>query len=136
MYNPGMLHEIRPGAVLAKGLALFAVLEFALVSLGPRLDWVSVYALMGMKRERFPVSTLAPVDAALDVGNLPQMFASHVVSNTKQPDEYRIMVFGDSATWGTQDTVDQTMPAQLNDLGLSCGTRKVRVYNLSFPRSS
>lgn len=127
---------IRPTAVAVKGIALFIVIEFVLVSAGPRLDWVSVYALTGQKRERFPVSTLAPIDGALDVGNLPAMFASHVVSNPKSPDEFRIMVFGDSATWGTQDRADQMMPAQLNDLNLTCAGRKIRVYNLSFPRSS
>lgn len=136
MYNAAMFCGVRPTAVIAKGIALFAILEFALVSAGPRLDWISVYALTGMKRERFPVSTLAPIDAALDVGNLPAMFASHVVSNPKTSNEFRVMVLGDSATWGTQDRVQQMMPAQINDLGLSCGGKEVRAYNLSFPRSS
>lgn len=136
VYNAAMFRGVRPAAVIAKGILLFAILEFLLVSIEPRLDWVSIYAVAGMKRERFPVSTLAPTDAALDVGNLAAMFASHVVSNQKAPGEFRIMVLGDSATWGTQDRVEQMMPAQLNDLGLTCGDKKVRVYNLSFPRSS
>jgi lysophospholipase L1-like esterase len=131
-----MTGTVHPAAVAAKGIALFIAIELVFVSIGPQLDSVSVYALPRLKRERFPVSTLAPVDAALDVGNLQAMFASHVVSNSKGPDEFRIMVLGDSATWGTQDRVDEMMPAQLNDLGLACGSRKVKAYNLSFPRSS
>ncbi len=123
-------------AVAAKAIVFFILIEFIVVSIGPQLESLSVYALLGMKRERFPISTLAPQDAALDVGNLQAMFASHVVSNPKGANEFRIMVLGDSATWGTQDRVEQMMPAQLNDLGLTCGGRNVRVYNLSFPRSS
>ncbi len=136
MYNAHVSRNIRPLAVAAKGLGLFVLIEFAFLSISPRLDSFSVYALLGIKRERFPVSTLAPIDAALDVGNLQAMFASHVVSNPKAPNEFRVMVLGDSATWGTQDRVEQMMPAQLNDLELTCGSRRVRAYNLSFPRSS
>ena len=136
MYNAAMSGTVRPGAVIAKGIALFIAIEIVIVSIGPRLASISVYALPGLKRERFPVSTLAPVDAALDVGDLPAMFASHVVSDPKSPEEFRVIVLGDSATWGTQDRVDEMMPAQLNDLGLACGSRRVVAYNLSFPRSS
>ncbi len=136
MYNAHMSGQVRPLAVAVRGAAIFVLLEVVFASVSPRLDSLSVYTLLGIKRERFPVSTLAPVDAALDVGNLQAMFASHAVSNPKAPDEFRVMVLGDSATWGTQDRVEQMMPAQLNDLNLTCGSRKVRAYNLSFPRSS
>lgn len=131
-----MFSGIRPITLVIKTCIFFVLIEFALVSAAPQLEWLSVYSLTGLKRERFPVSTLAPIDAALDVGSLPAMFASHVVSNPKPTNEFRIMVFGDSATWGTQDRADQMLPAQLNDLNLSCRGRKVSAYNLSFPRSS
>ncbi len=136
MYNARMSSKVRPAAVAVKGAAIFILIELAFVSISPQLDSLSVYALLGIKRERFPISTLAPIDAALDVGNLQAMFASHVVSNLKAPDEFRVVVLGDSATWGTQDRVEQMLPAQLNDLNLTCENRKVRAYNLSFPRSS
>jgi hypothetical protein len=64
------------------------------------------------------------------------MFASHVVSNPKAPDEFRVLVLGDSAVWGLQLTPDQTLPEQMDALNLKCGDKRIRVYNLSFPRSS
>ncbi len=122
--------------VLLKGVLLFLLFEYALVWLFPTAGFVNVYAALNMKRQRFPLSTASPADDAQDLGNLDAMFASHVVSNPKAPDEFRVMVLGDSAVWGLQLAPEQTLPAQLDSLGLTCGTKKVRVYNLSFPRSS
>jgi lysophospholipase L1-like esterase len=64
------------------------------------------------------------------------MVSSHIVSQPKAPDEYRVLVFGDSAVWGLQLAPNQTLPSQLNALSLICGNKKVTTYNLSFPRSS
>lgn len=122
--------------VLLKGVLLFLLLEYALVWLFPRAGFLNVYAALNMKRERFPLSTASPADDAQDLGNLDAMFASHVVSNPKARNEFRVMVLGDSAVWGLQLAPEQTLPAQLDSLDLDCGAKKVRVYNLSFPRSS
>jgi hypothetical protein len=126
----------RPLAVLLKALILFLVLESAIMRVAPTLEGASVYAAAHLDRPRFPVSTLSPVDDALDVGNLRAMFAAHVISQPKAADEFRVLVLGDSATWGTQMDAGETLPAQLDSLGLKCGNRNVHVYNLSFPRSS
>lgn len=131
-----MQSTVKVWRVLVKGLLLFLVLEFALVWLLPGLTPPNVYAALNMKRERFPLSTSSPVDDAQDLGNLDAMFAAHVVSNPKAPNEFRVLVLGDSAVWGLQLPVDQTLPTKLNDLGLQCGDKKVQFYNLSFPRSS
>ncbi len=122
--------------LLLKGVLLFIVLEYVLVWVLPGLGPVNVYAALNLKRQRFPLSTASPADDAQDLGNLDAMFAAHVVSNPKAPDEFRVLVLGDSAVWGLQLKPQQTLPAQLNSLGLTCGGKKVRVYNLSFPRSS
>ncbi len=131
-----MKSGINPWRVLAKGLLIFAVLEFSLVWLVPDLQPFNVYAALNMKRERFPLSTIAPADTAQDLGNLDAMFASHVVSNPKASDEFRVVVLGDSAVWGLQLKPPQTLPGQLDALNLTCGGKHVRFYNLSFPRSS
>ncbi len=130
---PGSIH---PARVLAKGLLMCLVFEITLAALGPAYAGVNVYAALRLERERFPVSTLPAIDAALDVGNLPAMFASHIVSRPKQPNEYRVLVLGDSAVWGLQLSAEQTLPDQLDRMGVTCGDRQVRAYNLSFPRSS
>jgi hypothetical protein len=131
-----MKNQINPWRVLVKGILIFLVLEFALVSLIPDPGFINVYAFLGLKRERLPISTLDPVDSPLDVNNLDAMIASHIVSRPKAPDEFRVLVLGDSAVWGLNLTPDQTLPSQINSLALACGSKKVVTYNLSFPRSS
>jgi hypothetical protein len=122
--------------VLLKGALLFIMLEYILVWVLPALGPTNVYAALNIKRQRFPLSTASPLDDAQDVGNLKAMFAAHVISNPKAPDEFRVMVLGDSAVWGLQLQPAQTLPAELDALGLTCAGKRVRVYNLSFPRSS
>ncbi len=131
-----MRTTVKAWRILVKGLLLFLILEYALVWAAPGLRPVNVYAAFNMKRQRFPLSTSSPVDDAQDLGNLDAMFASHVVSNPKAPNEFRVLVLGDSAVWGLQLAADQTLPAQLDAMNLTCGNKNVRVYNLSFPRSS
>ncbi len=131
-----MPQNVNPWRSVAKGLSLFLIIEFAFVNLHPDPARLNVYGLILPKRERFPISTHAPEDAALDVGNLDAMFASHIVSEPKPEHEFRVLVLGDSAVWGDLLDIDQTLPAQLNNLDLSCGGRSMRFYNLSYPRSS
>jgi hypothetical protein len=131
-----MQNAVKPWRVLVKGLLMFSIMEFTFVSLLPGLEPPNLYAMLAMKRERFPLSTVAPTDDALDVGNLDAMFATHVISNAKDPNEFRVLVLGDSALWGMQLSADQTLSGQLNALQIMCGKRNVRVYNLSYPRSS
>jgi hypothetical protein len=102
------------------------------------ISWggLTVTAALGILRMRFPISTKAPADSALNVGNLDAMLASHIVSQPKASNEYRVIVLGDSAVWGIGLTPDQTLPGQLDALGLRCSGKQVRFYNLSFPLSS
>src|SRR5512140_3356785 len=136
LYNASMKTSVSAWRVLLKGVLLFIALESAFVWLLPNSGPTNVYAALNLKRQRFPLSTDSPADDAQDLGNLHAMFAAHVVSNPKAADEFRVLVLGDSAVWGLQLEPQQTMPAQLDGLGLTCGDRKIRVYNLSFPRSS
>ncbi len=136
LYNQSMSPIIRPWKIFAKGIIIFLVFEFAFYALHPNLEWLNVYNFPALKRQRFPISTVAPEDGALDVANIDAMLASHVVSGPKAPDEYRVFVLGDSAVWGIGLTSAQTLPGQMDALGLKCGNKNVRVYNLSFPRPS
>ena len=119
-----------------KGALLFLIFEFALYSLAPYLGFINIYAPLGLERQRFPISTLDPVDAPLDVDNLDALVNSHIVSQPKAQDEFRVLILGDSAVWGLQLALNQTLPSQLNALNLVCDNKKVTTYNLSFPRSS
>ena len=131
-----MQNRINPWRVLVKGILIFVVLEAAILWLVPDPGIINVYALLGLKRERLPISTLDPIDSPLDVNNLDAMVASHIVSRPKAPDEFRVLILGDSAVWGLNLAPDQTLPSQINSLALMCGSKKVITYNLSFPRSS
>jgi hypothetical protein len=131
-----MQSSVNPWRVLVKGILLFLIIEYTLYSFAPSPGLVNIYAPLGLERQRFPISTLNPTDKILDVGNLDAMVASHIITRPKAPDEYRVMVFGDSSIWGLQLSLDQTLPNQLNDLNLICGSKRVVTYNLSFPRSS
>jgi len=135
LYNQTMSPTIHPWRIIAKGIALFLIVEFVLYALHPNLQWLNVYSA-SLKRQRFPISTVAPEDATLDVDNLDAMFASHIVSEPKAPNEYRVLVLGDSAVWGIGLTPEQTLPGQMDALGLKCGNKNIRAYNLSFPASS
>ena len=131
-----MLQPVNLWRVLIKGAILFFAAEFIFYAIHPDLSWLNVYISPALKRQRFPISTHAPEDAALDMDNLDAMFASHIVSEPKAPNEYRVLVLGDSAVWGIGLTPAQTLPGQMDALGLKCGNKNVHVYNLSFPVSS
>lgn len=131
-----MPSPVNPARVIGKGFLLFFAFELALAS-GPfELRPGNIYRLLHLERQRLPVSTLPPLDDALDVGNLGAMFASHVISRPKGDNEYRVLIMGDSAVWGLQLTPAETLPGQLQQLNLTCAGKDVRVYDLSFPRSS
>ena len=127
---------VNPWRILAKAIAIFLVLEFAFYTFNPKPQWLNVYVTRALKRQRFPISTHAPEDAALDMDNLDAMFASHIVSEPKAPNEYRVLVLGDSEVWGIGLIPEQTLPDQIDALGLKCGDKNIRTYNLSFPVSS
>jgi hypothetical protein len=65
------------------------------------------------------------------------MFASHVVSQPKPADEFRVLVIGDSSVWGTLLTPEQTLTGRLNAEGLAAPDgRRLRFYNLGYPTIS
>ena len=104
--------------------------------LHPNLQWLNVYNSPALKRQRFPISTVAPEDGALDVAISTPCSHPMLCPSQRHPNEYRVFVLGDLAVWGIGLTPAQTLPGQMDALGLKCGNKNVRVYNLSFPRPS
>jgi hypothetical protein len=65
------------------------------------------------------------------------MFAAHILDAGPKPaGEYRVLVIGDSSTWGTLLHPDETLAGQLENEGLSQCGKRVRVYNLGYPTIS
>jgi hypothetical protein len=125
--------------VLLKAAALFIVLNLALALVDPlpTLGRVSLYGGLIPARLRLPYGENAQESYNLSLTNLDAMFHSHELNQPKTPDEFRVLVLGDSSTWGFLQRPDETTSAFLNagDYVLPDG-RELRAYNLGYPEMS
>ncbi len=86
------------------------------------LGQVSLYNVLTPGRLRFPFGENPAQTYNLSLYNLDAMFASLALTlPPNRPDEYRVLVIGDSSVWGTLLRPAETLPGQLNALNLSCG---------------
>jgi len=124
--------------VVVKGLLLFLILDLAFIAVNPAwLGKVSLYNHLFPGRERFPFGEDSAQSYNLSLFDLDAMFASHVISAGPKPaGEFRVIVVGDSSTWGTLLRPGQTLAGLLNAAGLSLCGRTVKVYNLGYPTIS
>jgi hypothetical protein len=124
--------------VLLKGMILFLLLDLACAAVNPSvLGRISLYNHLFPGRQRFPFGENASQSYNLSLFNLDAMFASHVISGRpKQANEYRVILVGDSSTWGTLLHPEETLAGQLDAAGLSLCGKKVQVYNLGYPTIS
>ena len=120
--------------VLIKAAIVFVLFNFAFMftkNISP--GKLSLYNVVFPGRERFPFGE-SPRAYNLSLFNLDAMFASHILTGKeKTPDEYRVILIGDSSVWGTLLTPEQTLAGQLNSSALTACGRNVRVYNLGYP---
>ncbi len=131
--NPRFLRN-----VLLKSLVLFLLLDLACTAVNPAaLGKVSLYNHLFAGRPRFPFGEDSSLSYNLSLFNLDAMFASHIIANgLKPPDEYRVILIGDSSTWGTLLRPEETLAGQLGAAGLSLCGKMIRVYNLGYPTIS
>jgi len=125
--------------VLIKGLGLFIVfnLLWTLVD-APKLGTLSLYNHLFRGRERFPFGENPSESYNLSLYNLYAMFESMRLDAVEVPvDEFRVLVIGDSSTWGTLLRPEETLAGQLDALHLTASDgRRVRFYNLGYPTLS
>jgi hypothetical protein len=117
--------------VLIKALILFLAANavFAATDWMPLLGRVSIYNTLIPGRARLPYGEDPQSDYNLSLYNLEAMFASHEVSARAAPDEFRVILIGDSSTWGFLLQPEETLAARITrDTGGA-----VRVYNLGYP---
>ncbi|MCZ2097414.1 MAG: hypothetical protein LC121_14355, partial [Anaerolineae bacterium] len=70
----------------------------------------------------------------LSLYSVPAMFSSHVVSRPKPADEYRVLLIGDSSTWGWLLENRDAYAANLNAANLTAADgRRIVAYNLGYP---
>ena len=133
-----MKQAINPLRVLLKAILLFIALNVIYAVVDPPLGKLSLYNHMVPGRLRFPyeqepshyfVGYNAPVYEDFDA-----MFGAHIISSRKRRNEFRLILLGDSATWGISVQARETLSEQLNQLQIqTCDGRTVRAYNLGYP---
>ena len=129
--------RVRLFPLLFKAALLFMVFNFAFVWLHQiPLGKLSLYNSVFPGRERFPFGETRE-SYNLSLFDLDAMFASHVLAGTKKtPQEYRVLLIGDSSVWGTLLRPEQTLAGQLNANPVHACGRTVRAYNLGYPTIS
>ncbi|MDX9863297.1 MAG: hypothetical protein RBT34_00685 [Anaerolineaceae bacterium] len=128
------------GRVLIKALVLFAMVNLLMAVIGPlpAVERLSAYNWIFPGRERFPFGEDPAAAYNFSLYSLDAMFASHrLAAGDKAADEYRVIVIGDSSTWGTLLKPEETLAGQLDLAGLQVkDARNVRFYNLGYPTLS
>lgn len=121
--------------VIIKAAILFVLcnLIFALVYPMETLGRLSLYNSVFPARPRLPYAQEPSLAYNVSVNNIPAMFASHSVTQAKADDEFRVILIGDSATWGWLLENDETLSSQLNQLDLTFDERRMVFYNLAYP---
>ena len=122
--------------VVVKALLLFAALDLlvAVVNPLPVLGRLSIYNTLVPGRLRLPYAEKPERAYSVSLFQLDGLFASHAVAQPKRPDEFRVLLVGDSSVWGFLLPAQQTLAAQLDAAGLlAADGRRVRVYNLGYP---
>lgn len=125
----------RMGRLILKTALLFLLLNF-LFTLLPReaAGAVSLYNTVYPGRPRLPYGENPAQSYNLTLNSIPAMFASHRLSRPKAAGEFRIILLGDSGTWGWFLENEDTLAGQLNRMNLAASDgRQVVIYNLGYP---
>ena len=129
------MQNISPIRLLIKVLLFFLILNILFILFAPYVGNLSIYNRLIAGRLRFPFASGRWIDSSMD--ELDAMFDSHVIAaGTKPPNEFRVVLLGDSSVWGELLTPDQTLSEQLNADHILCNGRNVRSYNLGYPHPS
>ncbi len=121
---------------MIKVLVLFTFLNllFAWIQPLPALGQISAYNHLFTGRVRLPYSDAPTLSYNLSLFNLEGMFASHKVTANPKQDEFRVVLIGDSSTWGFLLEPDETLAAYINASHLTTPDgRAIKAYNLGYP---
>jgi hypothetical protein len=125
------------GRLIIKATLLFVVLNMVFAFFYPMtfLGRISAYNILFPGRSRLPYGDNPQKSYNLNLYNLEAMFASQEIHRAeKGSDEFRVILIGDSATWGFLLSPDQTTSAFLNQSNFVLPDgRHIRAYNLGYP---
>ncbi len=122
--------------VLTKTMLFLLVfnLLFAWIYPMEALGAASLYNRLWPARLRLPYGEDPTQSYNISLYNISAMFHSHILTTPKKEDEFRIVVIGDSATWGwfleNQDTLTGQLNAQHN---VTNAGKRLVFYNLAYP---
>ena len=122
--------------VLVKAAVLFVAcnLVFAMLMPVEALGRLSIYNQLVPGRERLPYGENSSESYNLSLNNIPAMMSSHVLSRAKAPDEFRVLLIGDSATWGWFLENKDTLAGRVNaGRYVTSSGKRVVAYNLGYP---
>ena len=132
------MNNVHPFRLLIKSLILYGIANLVFAWFSPPLGGRTLYNWLVRGRERvpyerevdyYPIAHTIPVFEDMDA-----MYNSHVLSQPKLEDEFRVFLVGDSSAWGFQLLPQQTLAGQINSLQVkSCDGRRVVAYNAAFP---
>jgi hypothetical protein len=125
--------------VVLKALVLLVAIDLAFAALRPTawLARLSLYNHVFPGRLRLPYGDRPELAYNISLFSLEAMFASHEIAVSKPATEFRVVLIGDSATWGYLLKPDETLSAYLNAARLrSPDGRLVHAYNLGYPTLS
>ncbi len=117
-------------------MILFALCNgvFALLNPIEPLGSISLYNALLPGRERLPYGENSAQSFNLSLYNIPAMMNSHILTRPKANDEYRVIIIGDSGTWGWLLKNEEALAGQVNRLGLMAATgKRIVAYNLGYP---
>ena len=122
--------------ILLKAALLFALCNLLFAAVWP-LSWIGRFSLYNSilpGRERLPYGENSAESYNLSLNNLPAMMQSHTISQAKVDNEFRVILLGDSATWGWFLANEDTLAGQINAGGYkTADNRPIVAYNLGYP---
>ena len=114
--------------ILIKAILLFVIFNYAFALAPEAALWkISLYNTL------LPGKTRLPLENDLDL-----MFDVHeIASSPRRANEYKVILLGDSSTWGYLLNPDETSASILNASGITtCKGQPIHVYNLGYPSIS
>ena len=122
--------------VILKAAGLFILLNFLFAAFLPLegLGHLSLYNWLLPGRQRLPYGENPTESYNLSLDNIPAMMASHELQRAKAGDEFRVLIIGDSGTWGWLLENEDTLAGQINAAGIQTADgRRVVATNLGYP---